>query len=223
LPTGARADGPPPEAVDAQGRYDQAATMLAQQRYDVACPTFDDVARLVPGSNAANASRAECYLRAGRLATALARYSTIEAEAVAKGESARAAQVRARVESLRARVAHLVLALPEPVKRLPGLEIRFDGVLLDPSQVGAPMPLDKGTHRVEVTATGREPLVETIEIAEDGETSTLAVAMPIPIVPPPPPPRSPEPPSAPRGSPSRASSFSALARRPWGSARSRAC
>ncbi len=123
---------------------------------------------------------AECHLRAGRpLADGPgARYEPIEADAIAKGELARAAQVRGRLKSLRPRVANLVITVPDLVNALPGLEIRLDGMKLDPSQTDSPMPLDQGLHKIEVTATGRDPLMATIEIPRDGQTSSVEVGMP---------------------------------------------
>ena len=178
LPATARADDPPHQAVDAQALYDQAMMVLAQRRYEAACPMFEDIVKLLPDSNAARAAAAECHLRAGRLATALARYTSIEADAAAKGEMKRAAQARARIESLRPRVVNLLIEVPPQIKALPGLAIRLDGAELAPSQLNAPTLLDRGLHKIEVTATGHDPMVTTVDSAEENETLVVPVDMP---------------------------------------------
>src|SRR5262249_33303641 len=132
-----------------------------------------------------------------------ATFTRIEADAIAKDDQGRAILARGRLEALGSRVAHLVIKLPDEVKALRKLEIRLDGTPLNRLRLRAPIPLNRGIYKIEVAAAGRAPLVETVEIARDGETSTLEVTMPDPALPPAPSP-SPRPggPSpAPKGSP----------------------
>jgi hypothetical protein len=175
----AHADGDPQrEAAEAQMLHDRAAVVEAQGRYDAACPMFEESARLVPGSIAARMAVAECYLRWGRLAAALARYAPLEAEAAAQGLHARAAEVRARLDLLRARVAELVVEVPPDAAALHGLEVRIDGILLDPAKLGQPFPIDRGSHEIRVTAPGRVPFAGPVEVPLDGATYTARVAPP---------------------------------------------
>jgi len=178
----ARAQGAP-GASDAQALYDRAMVARDQGRYQVACPMLEEAAKLVPGSMAARIAVAECYLRWGRLATALSLYAAIEAEITAKGPAAPLAEVRARVEMMRATVAHLVLLVPPDVMRLPGLAIRLQGMPIDPAQVDAPIPVDRGSHQLEVTAAGRAPLARNIEILNDHKTYSVRVPMPSTVAP----------------------------------------
>jgi hypothetical protein len=176
--TGARAEGPPQQAIMAQVLYDRAMSELEEEQYDEACPRFDEVARLLPDSLAARTTAAECHLRAGRLATALARYASIEADAAAGGTQMWLFQARARAEALRPRVAELVLMVSEQVKALPGLEVRCNGALVGPSEMGVPLPRDPGTYKIVVTAPGRAPLVRVVSLDAEGQTVKLEVGMP---------------------------------------------
>lgn len=178
-PAEARADD-----AAAQALHDRALIIMAQERYEAACPMLDEVARLLDDSLPARLAAAECHLRSGRLATALARYTALEAETAAKGPRARAAEAHARAEGLRASVAHLVLVVPKEVRALRGLAVRLGGAPVDPATFGEPIPLDRGLYRVEVSAPGRTPYAGSADIARDGETFPVHLAMPHPLRPP---------------------------------------
>jgi hypothetical protein len=180
-PAAARAQDPAQSAIDAQAQYDLAMATMQQGRYDAACRMLEQVASRMRDSIAARIALAECYIRSDRLATALERYATIETDAALALQRTRAAQVRARIETLRARVPHLVVKVPKEVRALAGLEIRCRGARIDPSQFGVPMPMDGGLHTLEVTATGKEPLVRTVAIDQDGVTYSITVAKPNPL------------------------------------------
>jgi hypothetical protein len=202
LPRGARAEDPPAAAADAQALYDRAMAVLAEGRVEAACSMLDEVLRLQPDAIGAKVAAAECAARAGRLVTALTRYTALEGEATRAGQWARLAHVRARMEALRARAAYLSLVVPDEVKAVRGLQVRVGGVLIDSARLGERIPVDRGSYPIEVTAPGRVPLTGTVDIDSDGVTYTMTVLMPNPI-----------PPSVPSPPPQAAPAASAEVRR----------
>jgi hypothetical protein len=73
--------------------------------------------------------------------------------------------------ALEARVGKLVVTLPEVP---PGYAVAIDGRALDEREVGVPVVLAPGTHRVEATAPGRLPAVRETRV-DGGETRTMTL------------------------------------------------
>jgi len=63
--------------------------------------------------------------------------------------------------------------LPEALRALPGLEIQRDGVPVASVQWGTPLPVDKGTHVLAATATGKQRLEKTIKVQSDGMKASV--------------------------------------------------
>src|SRR5262249_12931573 len=75
--------------------------------------------------------------------------------------------------ALDARVGKLVVTLTETP---PGYALSIDGRRLEEREVGIPIALEPGTHRVEVTVPGRASVVRDARV-EGGETRTMTVAI----------------------------------------------
>jgi len=74
--------------------------------------------------------------------------------------------------TLEARVGKLVVTLPEMP---PGYAVSLDGRRLEEREVGVPIVLEPGTHRVEATAPGRAAAVRDV-LVDGGETRTTTLA-----------------------------------------------
>jgi hypothetical protein len=80
-----------------------------------------------------------------------------------------------RAAMLKPRLATLTIALA-PGKTAPGIQIRRDGELLDPSVWGTPVPVDPGMHRVEASARGKKTWTASVEIPrKSGANVTVTV------------------------------------------------
>lgn len=78
----------------------------------------------------------------------------------------------AEIGALDARVGKLVVTMADTP---PGYLVSLDGRALDEREVGVPVVLEPGTHRVEGTAPGRAAAVRDARV-EGGETRTLTLA-----------------------------------------------
>jgi hypothetical protein len=163
------------KTVTAQALYEQAVAAMDQKNYASACPTLEDVVRLVPGGIGAKLTLAECYEADGRLASAWTAYAIAESAAGNAGQLDRQQKAHARAEALKPRLARLTLVVPAATRALPGLEITRDGVLSSLVQWGLPLPVDRGKHVVVVTAPGKERWETTFEVKEDGAVASVNV------------------------------------------------
>lgn len=168
----------PPPAV--QALFDEAAEALDRKDFAVACPKLEEVVRRVPDGVGARLALAECYEGDGRLASAWSAYMAVE-RVGGPQQASRKRAARARAEGLRPRLATLTVSVPPSARALPDLEIESDGALLALEQWDAPVPVDKGTHVVRATASGRVPFQKSVSVAADGVRVVIQVGDLLPV------------------------------------------
>lgn len=136
-----------PAAADAKSAdkaFRKGKKLQQQQRYDEACPAFEESFREDPAIGA-QLNVARCYEEWGKLATAYDAYQ--EALNLARAtEDKRAPQIRELLKDLEKKVPALVISLPKG--RLPpaGLTITLDGADLSLDELGKPRRVDPGPH-----------------------------------------------------------------------------
>jgi hypothetical protein len=59
----------------------------------------------------------------------------------------------------------------------PQLTLELDGAVLGRAVVGAPMPIDPGSHQVRASAPGKKPWQQTIEIGAVADQKTLTIPL----------------------------------------------
>jgi hypothetical protein len=156
----------------AQALFDLGKKLLAERKYAQACPKFEESRRLDPAIGTL-LNLADCYEHQGRLAAAWATFLEASVRAKAAGQTERAQIGRDRAQALSARVAKLVVLVPEAANA-PRLEVKRDGQLVGQAQWGVPIPLDAGEHGVVATAPGRRTWSKSLTVAEGG-TYTVSV------------------------------------------------
>jgi hypothetical protein len=170
-PSGDDAEG---SQADARSKFGEAVKLFKQGEVERSLPLFEELARTT-GSPNARLYVGHCLKQLERWSEAHAAFSAVIAETTRLGddkyELTRQA-ARAELEALEARVAKLVITLAEAPEEL---SLRVDGVPLDPNTLGSDRVLEPGSHRVEATGRGVEPILRTIVI-EAGETKTLSLA-----------------------------------------------
>ena len=78
-------------------------------------------------------------------------------------------------DTLRARVAHVVIVAPAQVP--PGLRVTLGGREVPPALYGQPSVVNPGSVVIEATAEGREPFTRTVQTGS-GQTETIALVLP---------------------------------------------
>lgn len=160
VPSVARAqDGKSAEALFKEGR-----ALLDQKKYDEACPKLAESQRLDPGAGTLLAL-ALCHEGQGKTATA--RKDLEEAAKLGRkngrAELAKAAEKRAA--AMEPSLSKVVVRMPEGAA---DYEVRLDGEPVARESLGAPIAVDPGEHKAEVSAKGKAPRSYVVRLAGAG-------------------------------------------------------
>jgi hypothetical protein len=171
-PVAAQSAGPQDAAL-AEALFRDAKQLVAEGRFDVACPKFEESMRLSPAGGTA-LNLAACHESQGRLATAWAEFNEAVSMARRDGRADRETLARTHLATIEPRLPRLTLAAGSETEP-PDLEIKLDGVLVRRASLGTAVPVDPGQHRVIAAAPGRVPWETVVQI---GEGERLSVAIP---------------------------------------------
>lgn len=196
------------DASAAQALFDQAVAEMKAQKYASACRKLEEVKRILPDALGAQVELANCYEKEGRLASAWAEWSRVQALSTAAGQSKRAERAAARSRALTPQLSRLTVRLAPEVSALTGVVVQRDGTALGPPQWGLAIPVDGGAHDVEVTAPGYLPFHARVEVARSkGDTVVDVPALTSEGAPSPAPESTPAPPPASSGAASDAATW----------------
>lgn len=139
---------------------------MTKGKYAEACPKFEASQQLDPGLGTM-LNLAECYEKTGRTASAWAEYREAIPLARAAGSKARQDLASERAQALQERLSTLTIRAMTGEPEGVDLDIRRDGVALQPAELGAPIPVDPGEHLIEVSAPGMQPWSTKVQVGSD--------------------------------------------------------
>ncbi|HZF47832.1 MAG TPA: hypothetical protein VE093_04240 [Polyangiaceae bacterium] len=174
-PATARGQADPQRTLAAQALYEQATAEMDAGRYASACHKLEEVTKLVPEGLGAKLTLGQCYEALGKRASAWTQFALVEVMAAKAGQEERSKVAGERAAALKPQLAMLSIEVPEGARSLPGLVVTRDGVPLGDAQWGLPLPVDAGSHEVMVTAPGRKPWRQTVDVPRDGEKLSVRV------------------------------------------------
>lgn len=166
------AAGPTDQAA-AVALFQEARKLVDARDYERACPKFAEALRLFPTPGTA-LSVGDCYEKAGKLASAWGAFKEAEIVARSAGSADHQAEAQRRVEALTPRLSRLVLVVP-PTAKVPGFEVRRDGVAVGEAQWGSPVPVDAGWHKIEATAPDRKGWNTSVRIEPTSPSTSVEV------------------------------------------------
>lgn len=172
----AGAQSPPPDpyaAVPVEKLYDEAASEMEAGNFASACPKLEAVTRMAPEGVGARITLGECYEGWGKLASAWSQYVAAEAMATKAGQADRQKKSAAKATEIKPRLATLTIVVPDALRGAPGLTIFRDGAPLNEAQFGAALPVDKGTHEIAVSATGKPTWKSQVDVPNDGAQAQI--------------------------------------------------
>jgi hypothetical protein len=172
--TGPDARAQSTDPVAAQALFDAGKKLMADRKFAEACPKFEESQRLDPAIGT-HYALAECYEKAGRLASAWVAYLDVASDAGAQRRADREKYAKARAAALEPRLSRISVVVPAAA-RVPGLEIKRDGESLHEAQWSIPVPTDPGSHVIAAAAPGKVPFETTVVVHEEGKV--LEVALP---------------------------------------------
>ncbi|WP_437661187.1 tetratricopeptide repeat protein [Sorangium sp. So ce1182] len=162
-------------ALTVQALYDQATAEMDAGKYASACGKLEEVTRLAPDGLGAKLTLGQCYEAWGKLASAWAQYTLVEAMAAKAGQAERSTRAGEKAAALKPRLATLTIDVSAAVRAYPGLAITRDGVPLGQAQLGASLPVDAGEHEVVATAPGHKPWRRSAAVGADGDAVSVAI------------------------------------------------
>jgi hypothetical protein len=171
------------DSAAASALYDKGFAEMQAGKFATACPALAESYRLDPLPGALF-TLADCEAKAGRLATAVARYDeylAMFARMTPKeqtGQRGRDKLAAAAKVSLVPRVPTITLKLPASAP--PGTQVMRDGLLLNTPALGMALPVDPGEHVITTQAPGGPKHEQRFTIGE-GEKKEVDLE----VVPPP--------------------------------------
>src|SRR5215207_6184074 len=146
----------------AEALYRQARELMAAGNYEAACPKLAESQRLDPATGTL-LNLAACHEKQGKLATAWIEYSDALVAARRDGREDRVEYDRQRAAELEPRLSRLTLVLAADADE-PGLTLELDGSSIGRAVLGAATPVDPGPHLVRVSAPGKKPWEQSVQI-----------------------------------------------------------
>jgi hypothetical protein len=149
----------------AEAFFKEAKVLLAQKDYAKACPKLEESQRLDPGGGTL-LLLASCYEAEGKLASAWAAYIEVVALSRQSGRADRERIAKARVDALGPRLSYMTIELDTATARLVNVDVKRDGTALSRNSWSVKIPVDAGTHSVQIAAPGYTPLTLTVAVEE---------------------------------------------------------
>lgn len=160
-------------AAVADALYRQARDLMAAGKYDEACPKFAQSQQLDPATGTL-LNLAACHEKQGKLTTAWLEYSDAVVAARRDAREDRVQYASERAHELEPKLSRLTLLLA-PEADAPGLTIELDGASVGRAVIGAPTPVDPGTHTVRASAPGKKPQLFSVEIGAIADQQSLTI------------------------------------------------
>ena len=177
----ARAGEAAGDVAAAEELFNLGRSLMAEGKYDQACPKLEASQRLDPGAGTL-LNLAGCYEAAGRSASAWATYREAEGAAARSNRVDWQRTAHARAGALAGKLVHLTVRVPD---RAEGLVVATDGRTIEPAAIGVAVPIDPGPHTVAASAPGRRDWSQRIVVSANAEVTVPALEA-LPPAPPPP-------------------------------------
>jgi hypothetical protein len=165
----ARAEPNEGGSAAAESLFQEARKLMDAKRFSEACPKLVASHKLAPAVGTL-LNLADCYERAGLLASAWARFHEAIALAQHLGRPDREKTAKERADKLEPRLIRLTIVSQES-----GAEVKLDGNVLDPAVLGTALPVDPGKHAVEASAKGKKTFTTTIDVSDRARSPSIEV------------------------------------------------
>jgi tetratricopeptide (TPR) repeat protein len=157
----------------AEALYQQGRLLVAEGKYDEACPKFAESHRLEPATGTL-LNLAACHEAQGKLATAWIQFSDAFVASRRDRRDDRMKFAQEHMAALEPKLSRLTLVVA-PEADEPGLELTLDGAVVGPAVRGVATLIDPGRHVVEAKAPGKKDWREEVEIGASAGNRTVKV------------------------------------------------
>lgn len=162
------------DKAQAEALYQAGRDLMSAGKFADACPKFEASQRLDAGIGTL-LYLADCYEKAGRLASAWATFREAESNAMQHGEATRAQVAKKRAGQLEPRLSKLsvMVAAGNP----PDTVVKQGGTIVPKESWGLALPVDAGSITIEASAPGRKTWTTTVSV--QGEKAASSVDVPV--------------------------------------------
>lgn len=165
----ARAEPTEGGAAAAESLFQEARKLMDAKRYSEACPKLVASQKIAPAVGTL-LNLADCYERAGQLASAWARFHEAIALAQRLGRADREKTAKERADKLEPRLIKLTIVSQEK-----NVEVKLDGNVLDAAALGTAVPVDPGKHAIEATAKGKKAFTTTVDVSDRARSPSVEI------------------------------------------------
>ncbi len=161
-------------AAAAQVLFEQGRDLLRAGEIAEACPRLEESQRLDP-ANGTLLALAMCHEAQGKIASAWAEFAQVARLAKRDGQVEREVWATERLVALKPSLSLLDLRVPEPVRRMPEVEVRLNGAPMQGNAWDTPLPVDGGEYRISVSAKGYRTWEHVVNIAPERANHVVVV------------------------------------------------
>ncbi len=176
-PVPVQAQEPPAPADDGAARadalFEEGRTLMASGDSEAACTKFEESQAMRPGIGTLF-NLAECHEKIGKLVLAYREYAEVADRTKVALQADREKIARERLVALEARVARVVIAVPEDQK---GAKISLDGVDLPAAAWNVAQPIEPGEHTIRAQVGKKKPFQETFTAVAGEEPTTITIGV----------------------------------------------
>ncbi len=166
--------------------FADAKKLVAEGKVAEACPKF------LASYNLENRvgtllNLADCYEQNHQIASAWGRFIEARTLATRASQAERASYAATHAAALEPRRSMLTIVADTSIA---GLVVKRDGVVVDPAVFGVAVPVDGGSHTIDVSTPGKPPVSASVVVAPESDRKTYTVPGPVEAAPttePPPP------------------------------------
>lgn len=156
--------------------FRDAKALSEKERFDEACPKFQESHRLDPKPGTI-LNLAVCREKQGKTASAWLDYLEAASFAARAGQKDRETFAKDQAAKLEQQLSRLVVRVPDAT---PGLVVKVDATILNGASWGTAAPINPGEHLIEATAPGHQPWSKPMTI----EKGPVNVEVIVPKLPP---------------------------------------
>ncbi|MGC4086976.1 MAG: PEGA domain-containing protein [Polyangiaceae bacterium] len=144
----------------AEAAFQAGVELMARDKPAEACAKFESSQQMDPALGT-QIRLADCYETIGKTASAWALFLEVRSAAAVQGRSDREGIAAERAKSLELRLSKLELHVEAKVS---GQELKLNGVSIPAATWDAPLPVDPGKQRIEVSAPGYKPWSTEVDV-----------------------------------------------------------
>jgi hypothetical protein len=163
----ARAEDP----ATAEVLFQEDRRLMANDQVKATCNKFKESFTLDPMSGTL-LNLAACYEKAGRTATAWARFRNAASLAKSQGKTEQAVEANRRIKVLEAELSYLTIIVAEPVA---DLEVKRNDTEVSSATFGVQVPVDPGRVEVVASAPGYKSFRQVVDIGSNHDQQTITI------------------------------------------------